>query len=89
MEKNKSAEISREIINAFLEFYTDEEDFIHNCLSATMAQFITITAKKFAKLQNTEFIAENIIELQIFALRKCIIDLERYKTFVTEGVSVQ
>lgn len=80
--------IVREFINTG---ENDPEDTVLSSLLAIITQFILNFRKSFHNIcENAEYVLpEQIIELEIQELRRCIVDLERCKSGLIDGVTKQ
>ncbi len=80
---------NREIIIQFIQEGKDNPNDLNDSVTATIVEFLAQFGKHLMKYQKDYVAVHEIIDAQIHALRKCVIDLCAYKERLTEGVTLQ
>ena len=80
---------NREIIIKFILDGKNNPNDLNDSLTATIVQFLSVFGKQVLKYHKNYIVQHEIIDSQVYALRKCVIDLCAYKERLTEGVTQQ
>ncbi len=82
---------NHDIIKGFMKECAKRDDDVSGSVQATLAQFLlNVRHELQIRASGTSMVSNlDIVEAQIQELRRCILDLEQCKEFITKGVRVQ
>lgn len=91
MEEQKYRKRNHDIIKGFMKECAKRDDEVSGSVQATIAQFLlNVRHELQIRASGTSMVSNlDIVEAQIQELRRCILDLEQCKEFITKGVRVQ
>ncbi|CAM2911113.1 hypothetical protein [Legionella worsleiensis] len=89
--QNEFIKNNQVLIQKFLVESKPHEDEISASIQGTIAQFLLNTRIEFNKctIEREWISTEEIIQAQITVLRRCIVDLERYYSTLSQGKTLQ
>ncbi len=90
-DEQKYRKRNHDIIKGFMKECAKHDDDLSGSVQATIAQFLlNVRHELHLRACGTSMVSNlDIVEAQIQELRRCIVDLEQCKEFITKGVRIQ